>query len=216
MPRRGGGWPRETVLPHSGKPTPPRFARLPLPEEGARMIFKETLIKSLSFTVRDSRSPPHVPRTSPLSSSVFHTAGALSAPTGHLPLEGKAVKLSGRMSWLPIGGAPRRGEGAALRYIPHCSITASMPLLPSALPPKGEASRYGANNFLNLIALPRGEGCRYEHTIIYHCSALRYLHPQLSHTGSFFPTKKRPRAQLKEALIPSLPDGIRVSLKLYT
>ena len=68
VPRRGGGWPRETVLPHSGKPTPPRFARLPLPEEGARMIFKETLIKSLSFAVRDSRSPPHVPRASPLSS----------------------------------------------------------------------------------------------------------------------------------------------------
>ena len=55
MPRRGGGWPRETVLPHSGKPTPPRFARLPLPEEGARMIFKETRIKLLSFAVRDSR-----------------------------------------------------------------------------------------------------------------------------------------------------------------
>ena len=33
---------------------------------------------------------PHVPRTSPLSSSVFHTDCALSAPTGHLPLEGKA------------------------------------------------------------------------------------------------------------------------------
>ena len=33
---------------------------------------------------------PHVPRTSPLSSSVFHTASALSAPAGHLPLEGKA------------------------------------------------------------------------------------------------------------------------------
>ena len=30
-----------------------------------------------------------------------------------------------------------------------------MPLLPSALPPKGEASRYGVNNFLNSIALPR-------------------------------------------------------------
>ena len=43
--------------------------------------------------------------------------------------------------------------------------TASMPLLPSALPPKGEASHYGANNFLNLIALPRGEGLRYENTI---------------------------------------------------
>ena len=36
--------------------------------------------------------------------------------------------------------------------------TVSMPLLPSALPPKGEASRYGANIFLNLIALPDGEG----------------------------------------------------------
>ena len=32
--------------------------------------------------------------------------------------------------------------------------TVSMPLLPSALPPMGEASRYGANIFLNLIALP--------------------------------------------------------------
>ena len=57
VPRRGGGWPRETVLPHSGKPTPPRFARLPLPEEGARMIFKETLIQSLSFAVKDSHFP---------------------------------------------------------------------------------------------------------------------------------------------------------------
>ncbi len=54
------------------------------------MIFKETLIQSLSFAVRDSRFPPHMPRTSPLSSSVFHTASALSAPLGHLPLEGKA------------------------------------------------------------------------------------------------------------------------------
>ena len=39
VPRRGGGWPRVTVLPHSRKPPPPRFARLPLPEEGARMFF---------------------------------------------------------------------------------------------------------------------------------------------------------------------------------
>ena len=57
VPRRGGGWPRETLLPHSGKPTPPRFARLPLPEEGARMIFKKTLIQSLPFAVSDSRFP---------------------------------------------------------------------------------------------------------------------------------------------------------------
>ena len=42
-------------------------------------------------------------------------------------------------------------------------MAAGMPLLPSALPPKGEASRYGANNFLNLIALPEGAevGSRY-------------------------------------------------------
>ena len=33
---------------------------------------------------------PHVPRTSPLSASVFPAACALSAPMGHLPLEGKA------------------------------------------------------------------------------------------------------------------------------
>ena len=32
-----------------------------------------------------------------------------------------------------------------------------MPLLPSALPPKGEARRYVANDFLNLIALLSGE-----------------------------------------------------------
>ena len=35
----------------------------------------------------------HVPRTSPFSSSVFHTASALSAPSGHLPLEGKALSV---------------------------------------------------------------------------------------------------------------------------
>ena len=32
--------------------------------------------------------------------------------------------------------------------------TVSMPLLPSALPPKGEARRYVVNDFLNLMALP--------------------------------------------------------------
>ena len=90
VPRRGGGWPHETVLPHSGKPTPPRFARLPLPEEGARMIFKETLIKSLSFVVRDShfphmcRAPLRFPQLSfiplvpyPLLRGTFSTRGRL-------------------------------------------------------------------------------------------------------------------------------------------
>ena len=54
------------------------------------MIFKETLITSLSFAVRDSRFPL-ICRAVPLSSSVFHAACALSAPAGHLPLEGKAA-----------------------------------------------------------------------------------------------------------------------------
>ena len=39
-----------------------------------------------------------------------------------------------------------------------------MPLLPSALPPKGEARRYVANDFLNLIALIlRGEDIPLSH-----------------------------------------------------
>ena len=42
MPRRGGGWLREAVFSHAAMPTPPRFARLPLPEEGARMILNRT------------------------------------------------------------------------------------------------------------------------------------------------------------------------------
>ena len=31
----------EAVFSHAGMPTPPRFARLPLPEEGARMILNQ-------------------------------------------------------------------------------------------------------------------------------------------------------------------------------
>ena len=42
---------------------------------------------------------------------------------------GKAIKLSGRTFLAPHRGAARWAEGAALRYIPHCSITASMPHL---------------------------------------------------------------------------------------
>ena len=53
----------------------------------------------------------------------------------------------------------KRDEGAALRYIQHCSMAAGMPLLPSALPPKGEASHYAANNFLNLTAFPSRGRC---------------------------------------------------------
>ena len=58
----------------------------------------QTLVSSFRvereiFVIRGLRLTlfPHVPRTSPLSSSVFHAACALSAPTGHLHLEGKAA-----------------------------------------------------------------------------------------------------------------------------
>ena len=139
MPRRGGGWPRETVLPHSGKPTPPRFARLPLPEEGARMIFKETLIQSLPFPVRVSRFP-HMCRAVPLSSSVFHAACALSAPAGHLPLEGKAaIRESPLLKKVthhpcepirsPSTVIPSAAEGSLLhcRHMHTCTLTQTTP-----------------------------------------------------------------------------------------
>lgn len=50
--------------------------------ERMREIF---VIRSQEFSLS-----PHVPRTSLHASSVVHTASALSAPMGHLPLEGKA------------------------------------------------------------------------------------------------------------------------------
>ena len=53
--------------------------------------------------------------------------------------------------------------------------TAGMPLLPSALPPKGEARRYVANDFLNLIALPNGEGCETRIPLFSHCQN-KYTH----------------------------------------
>ena len=139
VPRRGGGWPRETLLPHSGKPTPPRFARLPLPEEGARMIFKETRIQSLPFAVRDSRFPL-ICRAVPLSSSVFHPACALSAPAGHLPLEGKAairryhlLKKVAHHPCEPIRSPstviPSAAEGSLLhcRHMHTCALTQTTP-----------------------------------------------------------------------------------------
>ena len=139
VPRRGGGWPRVTVLPHSGKPTPPRFARLPLPEEGARMIFKKTLITSLSFAIRDSRFL-HICRAVPLSSSVFHAACALSAPSGHLPLEEKAairesplLKKVAHHPCEPIRSPstviPSAAEGSLLhcRHMHTCALTQTTP-----------------------------------------------------------------------------------------
>ena len=118
----------------------PRLARLPLPAEGARMIFKETRIQSLSFAVSDSRYPPHMPRPFPLSSSVFHTACALSAPAGHLPLERKAairgyplLKKVAHHPCEPIRSPstviPSAAEGSLLhcRHMHTCALTQTTP-----------------------------------------------------------------------------------------
>ena len=84
------------------------------------MIFKETRIQSLSFAVRDSRFP-HICRAVPLSSSVFHTACALSAPSGHLPLEGKADDTRKTYDQQTFGHRPIyiRGEAATTTLNPE-------------------------------------------------------------------------------------------------
>ena len=60
-----------------------------------------------------------------------------------------------------------------------------MPLLPSALPPKGEARRYVANDFLNLIALPawgRGTASAVDRVLSYIVD-LRRISPLIFHTA---------------------------------
>ena len=59
-----------------------------------------------------------------------------------------------------------------------------MPLLPSALPPKGEARRYVANDFLNLIALPAwGRGTRKRRSGTVVNRLLETYFPTLFHTA---------------------------------
>ena len=71
------------------------------------MIFKETLIKSLSFAVRVSRFHTYAAHFSAFP-TLFHPAGALSAPLGHLPFEGKAVDTRETCHRKPSGIAPFR------------------------------------------------------------------------------------------------------------
>ena len=54
------------------------------------MIFLGSTDSIVVFPGQGLALPPHICRAVPLSSSVFHAACALSAPSGHLPLEGKA------------------------------------------------------------------------------------------------------------------------------
>ena len=104
------------------------------------MIFKETLIQSLPFPVRVSRFP-HICRAVPLSSSVFHAACALSAPAGHLPLEGKAairgyplLKKVAHHPCEPIRSPstviPSAAEGSLLhcRHMHTCALAHDLPL----------------------------------------------------------------------------------------
>jgi len=85
-------------------------------------------------------TPPHMPRTSPLSSSVFHPISALSAPAGHLPLEGKAairesplLKKVAHHPCEPIRSPstviPSAAEGSLLhcRHMHTCALTQTTP-----------------------------------------------------------------------------------------
>ena len=71
-----------------------------------------------------------------------------------------------------------------------------MPLLPSALPPKGEASHYGANNFLNLIALPwRGVAPK--------------APDRVPRRGTTLRSRQRPICVNRFSAIPKQPTGVR-------
>ena len=93
----------------------------------------------MSFAVRDSRFS-HICRAVPLSSSIFHTACALSAPVGHLPLEGKAtirgyhpLKRQHTPPFEPIRSPstviPSAAEGSLLhcRHMHTCALTQTTP-----------------------------------------------------------------------------------------
>ena len=109
MPRRGGGWPRETVLPHSGKPTPPRFARLPLPEEGARMILRKHCLNRCHSRSR-TRASLHICRA---------------------PLRFPHLSFIPPVPYPPLRGTfPSRGR-LAIRGIPSSDMAAKPPSLPS-------------------------------------------------------------------------------------
>ena len=90
----------------------------------------------------------HVPRISPFSSSVFHTASALSAPSGHLPLEGKALsvvilfphmrvfaltmreKPHSRIAALPIGEGGPRSDALGYDALETIFSLSFIPLVP--------------------------------------------------------------------------------------
>ena len=71
------------------------------------------------------------------------------------------------------------------------------------------------------LSAPSGtEGCLYEHTVIYHCSALRSLHSPSSHTGSFPNEKKTPRTAENYAresrILKQARQDVRVTASMLT
>ena len=140
--------------------------------------FSQPLFTLLSFgsgfRVRGSRFRVEVAASPP-----FLEDGILVSQPSPL---GNAIKLSGRTFLAPHRGSSPDGvrglrSGIAWKCWNIDSIglfniaryTASMPLLPSALPPKGEARRYVANDFFNLIALPQWGRLRNENAAIPCC-----------------------------------------------
>ena len=81
QPLREGARQRRRMDPRRGLKTSVKLSISPAchPERSREIV----VIRGQGLTLS-----PHVPRTSPLSSSVFYTACTLSVPTGHLPLEG--------------------------------------------------------------------------------------------------------------------------------
>ena len=139
MPRRGGGWPRETVLSHSRKPTPPRFARLPLPEEGARMFFKGSTDSIVVFPGQGLALPPHMPRCSAFLICLSYRLcpirpyGAPS-PRGEgcdtrIPSSKKAAHHPCEPIRSPSTVIPSAAEGSLLhcRHMHTCALTQTTP-----------------------------------------------------------------------------------------
>ena len=98
---------------------------------GARRLRDSRIVilseaRNLCHSRRGAHGFPICAATAPLSSSVFHTACALSAPSGHLPLEGKADDARIALAHTAFGhrqyfcsAAPRSFDSVFLFQISH-------------------------------------------------------------------------------------------------
>ena len=131
MPRRCGGWPRETVLPHSEKPTPPRFARLPLPEEGARNLCHSRSGTHVSPTCAALFRFPHLsfmpPAPYPPLRGTFPSRGRLTIRES--PLLKKVAHHPCEPIRSPSTVIPSAAEGSLLhcRHRHTCALTQTTP-----------------------------------------------------------------------------------------